>query len=446
MADCLYLANVDGEAPWVDAALKRLLVGTYSRRRRVCRVLSVGGGPAFDLVAMAILCDVVSADYYDAYAAQNTVQEPRHGTTTTTTATTTTTTTTTVQAATANDDDECSEDPAVRVEATVLDYEAGWEKCAVAVANALRECTCSSGSPKKNALPQTLTSSCKAGHHSMLNFGRCDINEPLTSEVNSAAAQVVYERAAGEVPDTAGGPGNPKGTRQPRHPIVVVASYVVAENAEGLRRTNFCFFRDLMREAAPGSLFVFTETTHRLWPELLRVAFEEFFLFADKDPRCNRSQDMSPCDLTHVPTRETFLVAFPWRIQHGSALLLGKPFFATTETARLDESEDARARLQPRPTKDVADGGIGAVPGAVSSSSALRTNAKHLQPEPIEDGHDWIDDMIESLLSEKDRRKLHQFRMHKERHRSKAQLLAKQRAASSASAALPTRATGDTTR
>ena len=53
-----------------------------------------------------------------------------------------------------------------------------------------------------------------------------------------------------------------------------VASYVVAENKNALRARDWVFFRDAFARAKPGALFLFTETTHRLWPELAAVATE----------------------------------------------------------------------------------------------------------------------------------------------------------------------------
>jgi hypothetical protein len=46
----------------------------------------------------------------------------------------------------------------------------------------------------------------------------------------------------------------------------------VAENALRLRENDFVFFRNLFRESKEGALFVFTETTHRLWSEMVDVA------------------------------------------------------------------------------------------------------------------------------------------------------------------------------
>jgi hypothetical protein len=48
--------------------------------------------------------------------------------------------------------------------------------------------------------------------------------------------------------------------------------YCIAENAVQLRESNFSFFVGLFSAAKEGAMFVFTETTHRLWPELMDVA------------------------------------------------------------------------------------------------------------------------------------------------------------------------------
>ena len=50
---------------------------------------------------------------------------------------------------------------------------------------------------------------------------------------------------------------------------IFVCQYCIAENAVGLRESAFIFFQDLFSRANDGALFVFTETTHRLWPDLV---------------------------------------------------------------------------------------------------------------------------------------------------------------------------------
>jgi len=241
VADCMYLANADGNAAWVEDSLRRLL---FESSDGVCRAISLGGGPAFDFVALSLLANVISQDY------------------------------------------GVAKGPAVH--ATVVDYEEGWGHCAKVVATALAKCNESES------------------RHTMDAFGRCDINKSLHDEVNT----VVKEALRSSVDDSAT-------IAVSAAPHIFVASYVVAENAAGLRKSNFRFFRDLMRTAAPGSLFVFTETTHRLWPELARVAFEEFVLRPV-------SGNGSPALSTSAKATR-FQIALPQKIKHGSALLLGKP-------------------------------------------------------------------------------------------------------------------------
>ena len=43
-----------------------------------------------------------------------------------------------------------------------------------------------------------------------------------------------------------------------------------------LRAQGWVFFRDAFAKAKPGALFLFTETTHRLWPELIAIACDVF--------------------------------------------------------------------------------------------------------------------------------------------------------------------------
>jgi hypothetical protein len=116
--------------------------------------------------------------------------------------------------------------PSARVHCDVVDYEAGWAACVEALASVM------------------------PGGHSVA-FHTGDITVPLDAKANA----VVNERA--ETAD------------------VFIASYVVAENAVSLRGSDYVFFRDLFRAARPGALFLFAETTHRLWPEILECALDE---------------------------------------------------------------------------------------------------------------------------------------------------------------------------
>ena len=110
----------------------------------------------------------------------------------------------------------------------VLDYEAGWAVQAGAMECALRR-----------RFPSTpLRYSC----------GLCDITRPL-AHASNAELHASLPRAR-----------------------LLVASYCVSENAISLRESGFVFFEDVMRAAAPGTLVVVLETTHRQFPGLVAAA------------------------------------------------------------------------------------------------------------------------------------------------------------------------------
>eukprot|EP00977_Amphora_coffeiformis_P005003 scaffold1060_cov196-Amphora_coffeaeformis.AAC.35 len=116
------------------------------------------------------------------------------------------------------------------VQATVYEYEPNWQ-------------------PLVNQIKKTSLHVLDTQRHDCL-FESCDITLSLDAAVN-----------ANTIGSLAGSPN-----------IVFTCSYVVAENAVKLRQNDFCFFRQLFSEASPGALFFFTETTHRLWPELVDLA------------------------------------------------------------------------------------------------------------------------------------------------------------------------------
>jgi pentatricopeptide repeat protein len=110
----------------------------------------------------------------------------------------------------------------------VLDYEPGWEAQVSATQAALR-----------SLLPQDLLA---------CSFGSCDITKRLADPANAPL------RAS--LPNAR----------------LLVASYCVAENARALRQAEFGLFEDLFREAAPGTLLVVLETTHRQFPSIVAAA------------------------------------------------------------------------------------------------------------------------------------------------------------------------------
>ena len=107
------------------------------------------------------------------------------------------------------------------------------------------------------------------------DFASADVTQPLSHPANAPLARALGGGGGGRRPgDAQGGGGGDGGPPAPPPPTLFIASYVVAENARALRATRFAFFRALVARAPRGSLFVFAETTHRLWPELLATAFE----------------------------------------------------------------------------------------------------------------------------------------------------------------------------
>jgi hypothetical protein len=130
----------------------------------------------------------------------------------------------------------------VNVQATVFDYEEGWEDLVHAMS--VSTSTALQYYDNNNNTNHNHNHSCTFG-------GKCDITKSLLSDPVNAAM------ATRDVLDKTD---------------LYTCQYCVAENALGLRESNFIFFTELFNEAKIGSMFVFTETTHRLWPELLDVA------------------------------------------------------------------------------------------------------------------------------------------------------------------------------
>ena len=126
------------------------------------------------------------------------------------------------------------------IQTTVYDYEPAWHGIVTDVARILQrssEPMRVDGRRRSRPPPQ----------HDC-GFAGCDITAPLDATVNAALAAVM-----------------------PMVPIVT-CSYVVNENAQQLRQTQFVFFQQVFEEAADGTVFIFTDTTHRLWPDLIDLA------------------------------------------------------------------------------------------------------------------------------------------------------------------------------
>lgn len=120
--------------------------------------------------------------------------------------------------------------PSVR--ATVYEYEQRWESVVSSVERA--------------------TQNVLGNNRHTCGFDGCDITLPLTSNRNASVAKST-------------------GTSQYK---IFACSYCIAENAVALRNRDYIFFRELFEEADQGAVFLFPDTTHRLWPEMSTIAKE----------------------------------------------------------------------------------------------------------------------------------------------------------------------------
>ena len=238
------LCSDESDDPWVRSAVARLMHGSST-----CEVVSIGGGPGYDAVALALVSEFMGR-----------------------------------QAGGAAD-----------VRAYVLDYEAGWQSLAESLAEATLEVL-------------------DSDRHNLGHFGITDLTEPLEATSN----QTALARVA--------------------HCDLWVASYCVAENAIALRSGEFAFFRDVFAQSKPGALFLFVETTHRLWPELVQIAFETWF-----SPNCEIEGDEATEGEASTANEGRFMVSFPSlkARRGGSALLMQKPLNFPVTASRCCNQSDA---------------------------------------------------------------------------------------------------------
>ena len=195
-----------------------------SPNQEVCRIGSLGGGPGFDHVAAVVLATHV--------ALEREVQKCID--------------TKAPASLDLNDEEDDSlpriemEDvlthlstrtrPSIpRIETTVYEYEAGWDDII----------------PHMDRSTQSVLD--LSTRHSC-SFAGCDITVPLSHSANAECMK------------------NAQTTD------LWICSYCVAENAIRLRAKDYVFFVELFDAAKEGAVFIFTETTHRLWPEITDVA------------------------------------------------------------------------------------------------------------------------------------------------------------------------------
>lgn len=143
-----------------------------------------------------------------------------------------------------------------RIAATVYEYEPAWKEVVADVETIVQDMIARSCRNNENSINNDISSSTSTSsssssingtqqHQHKCGFEFCDITLPLDASSNEPLASMIDSTQ------------------------IFSCSYVVAENAVKLRQNNFEFFRQLFAEASEGSLFFFTETTHRLWPEFI---------------------------------------------------------------------------------------------------------------------------------------------------------------------------------
>ena len=122
-----------------------------------------------------------------------------------------------------------------RIEGTVFDYEEGWGTLVDAMNIAIQ-----SALEINNTTHHT-------HQHNVQWGGGCDITKSMAHPSNAACLATL--------PTT----------------DMFVCQYCLAENAAPLRDSDFVFFVDLFEQAANDTVFVITEVTSRIWPELVDI-------------------------------------------------------------------------------------------------------------------------------------------------------------------------------
>jgi hypothetical protein len=179
--------------------------GSYS-------VISLGGGPGFDYVGVALASSIVS--YYN-------------------------------PALRSNDDDDniqqqqqqLTQNIMHRINVTVFDYEVGWQNIVTAMSDSTRHILHHS----------TNYVSCTWG-------GQCDITKSLYDPINNACQTQLINAKDDSVP-----------------PALYICQYCIAENVISLRTSKYIFFHQLFDTAIVGSMFIFTEVHPRAWPDFLSL-------------------------------------------------------------------------------------------------------------------------------------------------------------------------------
>jgi hypothetical protein len=189
------------------------LLSYTSNDRGSYSVISLGGGPGFDYVGIALASSFVS--YY-------------------------------TPALRSNDDDENIQQQQQqqqqqqltqrRINVTVFDYEVGWQNIVTALSDSTRHILHHS-----------------TNHVSCTWGGQCDITKSLYDPINNACQEQLINAKDDSVP------------------TLYICQYCIAENVVSLRTSKYIFFHQLFDTAIVGSMFVLTEVHPRAWPDFYKL-------------------------------------------------------------------------------------------------------------------------------------------------------------------------------
>jgi hypothetical protein len=181
------------------SSFRDTLMGKHGQ---TCQILSIGGGPGYDYIAMCLLSLFLQRTLTNEKSQQ-------HDT--------------------------------FQVRCVVFDYELGWKD----LIERLEKST------------NLILSHVGMRGNSCIFGGACDITQNLDETVNHNFRDQISTTD------------------------VFVCQYCIAENYTRLKDVHYCFFQDLLTRSSDGTLFLFTETTHRMWPDLvdyMETGFEVAFV------------------------------------------------------------------------------------------------------------------------------------------------------------------------
>lgn len=204
-------------------------------------IVSLGGGPGFDFVGVAL------AATFSSY-----------------------TTTPTTGASRVEDAPPADvvDDIKKNIHVTIMDYEEGWSDLVSAMDLSTKKLLSTSNTTSTGALPSM---SCDWG-------GKCDITKSILHDPANANCLRLL-RGEGESQSCQDHDDEAAATTAPSAAAKLwICQYCVAENAELLRQSDYIFLKELVREMPVGTCVLLTEVVPRLWPEMVRMLQTENLL------------------------------------------------------------------------------------------------------------------------------------------------------------------------